>query len=270
MNFSVLMSIYFKEKGEFLYQSLDSVFKQKVKPQEVVIVEDGPLTEELYSVINTFQSKFPELKTIILPTNQGLGRALNEGLKHCSYELVARMDTDDIAKPNRFQKQIEVFKKYSDVDVCGAWIDEFEDKVTNVISTRKLPEKQEDIVLYAKIRCPLNHPVVMFKKSVVIAAGGYQHFPLFEDYYLWVRMLMNGAQFYNIQESLLYFRFSPNMFKRRGGWKYAMDEIRFQRFLFKRQFISFPELVKNVGVRFCVRLMPNYLRTFIYKNLLRK
>lgn len=270
LDFSVLISVYIKENRDFLSYSLESIFNQVLIPKEVILVEDGPLTSDLYAVINEFQSKFPELKTVSLPTNQGLGRALNEGLKHCSYELVARMDTDDIAKPDRFQKQVEIFSQYPDVDVCGAWIDEFENKVTNVISTRKLPETHEEIALYAKKRCPLNHPVVMFKKSAVIAAGGYQHFPLFEDYYLWVRMLMNGARFYNIQESLLYFRFSPDMFKRRGGWKYAMDETRFQRFLFKRQFISFPELVKNVGVRFCVRLMPNSLRTFIYKKLLRK
>lgn len=270
LQFSVLLSLYYKESPLFLSQSLQSLFNQTLLPSEVILVKDGPLNNDLERVISEFQRQYSLLKTISLPTNQGLGRALNEGLKHCSYELVARMDTDDIAKSDRFQKQVEIFSQYPDVDVCSAWIDEFEDKVTNVISTRKLPETHEEIALYAKKRCPLNHPVVMFKKSAVIAAGGYLHFPLFEDYYLWVRMLMNGARFYNIQESLLYFRFSPDMFKRRGGWKYAMDETRFQRFLFKRQFISFPELVKNVGVRFCVRLMSNSLRTFIYKKLLRK
>lgn len=269
LQFSVLLSLYYKESPLFLSQSLQSLFSQTLLPSEVILVKDGPLNNDLERVISEFQKQYSLLKTVSLPTNQGLGRALNEGLKHCSYELIARMDTDDIAKPNRFQKQIEVFNKYSDVDVCGAWIDEFEDKVTNVISTRKLPEKQGDIILYAKNRCPLNHPVVMFKKSAVIAAGGYQHFPLFEDYYLWVRMLMNGAKFYNIQESLLYFRFSPDMFKRRGGWKYAMNEMSFLRILLNIKFISWPIYIKNMIVRFAVRILPNFLRSWIYKRLLR-
>ena len=127
------------------------------------------------------------------------------------------MDTDDIAMPERFEKQLAVFKKYPDIDVVGAWINEFEDNVSNIKSVRKLPELPDDIRQFAKRRNPINHPVVMFRKSAVLAAGGYRHFPLFEDYYLWIRMLMNGAKFYNIQESLLYFRFSPEMFKRRGG-----------------------------------------------------
>jgi hypothetical protein len=110
----------------------------------------------------------------------------------------------------------------------------------------------------------------MFKKSAVIAAGGYKHFSLFEDYYLWVRMLMNGAKFYNIQESLLFFRFSPDMFKRRGGWKYAIDEFRFQKKIRKIGFISSIDFIRNVSIRFMTRIVPNFLRIFLYKTLLRK
>lgn len=128
---------------------------------------------------------------------------MNEGLKHCSYELVARMDTDDVAKSDRFEKQIAIFCAHPELDVVGAWIDEFEGTIGNVISIRKLPEKHEDICQFARKRYPVNHPVVMFRKSAVIAAGGYQHFSSFEDYYLWVRMLLNNARFYNIPESLL-------------------------------------------------------------------
>ena len=268
--FSVLLSLYIKEQPSHLIQCLDSLFSQTLLPTEIILVKDGPLTAELDAIVFDYAVRYPVLKVVALPQNQGLGRALNEGLKHCSYDIVARMDTDDIAKPERFEKQIAVFQKHPELDLVGAWIDEFENTPQHILSVRKVPETSGEIYEYGKKRCPVNHPVVMFRKSAVLAAGGYQHFPLFEDYFLWVRMLRNGAKFYNIQESLLYFRTSPNMFKRRGGWKYAMDETRFQRFLFKRQFISFPELVKNVGVRFCVRLMPNSLRTFIYKKLLRK
>ena len=268
--FSVLMSLYFKEYPAYLKASLDSLFHQTLLPDEVVLVEDGPLSSELEQVVSDYSTRYPMLKVIPLPQNQGLGKALNEGLKYCSYELVARMDTDDIAKPMRFQKQVEVFEKHPEIDVCSAWIDEFEESVNNVISTRKLPEWHDDIALYAKSRNPINHPVVMFKKSAVMVAGSYQHFPLFEDYYLWVRMLMNGAKFYNIQESLLWFRFSPEMFKRRGGWGYAMKELKFQKTLRAMGFISTPHYLKNVVIRLITRIIPNSWRSFIYKNLLRR
>lgn len=269
MSFSVLLSLYHKESPVYLRQSLDSVFSQTQLPDEVVLVEDGPLTSELYAVIEEYKRKCPILKVIPLAENGGLGRALNEGLKHCSYDLVARMDTDDIAKPDRFEKQLSVFRNDPNTDVVGAWIDEFEDDVCNVKSTKKLPENHEAILQYAKKRCPINHPVVMFRKSAVLSAGGYQHFPLFEDYYLWVRMLANGARFYNIQASLLYFRFSPEMIKRRGGWKYAMDEIRFQRMMRQKCFISSSEFLFNTSVRFLTRIIPNSWRTVIYKKILR-
>lgn len=267
--FSVLLSVYYQESPSYLQQSIDSIFAQTRQPNEIILVKDGCLTAELDNIIELFTQRCLNLKVVELIENQGLGRALNEGLKHCSYDIIARMDTDDIAKPDRFEKQLAVFEKYPDVDVVGAWIDEFESDITNVTSVRKLPEFHNDIFLFAKRRNPINHPVVMFRKSAVLAAGGYQHFPLFEDYYLWVRMLMNGACFYNIQESLLYFRFSSEMFKRRGGWRYAMDELRFQRMMKRIHFISFSELVKNIVVRFSTRIMPNFVRTIIYKKLLR-
>lgn len=171
--------------------------------------------------------------------------------------------------PERFEKQLAVFKKYPDIDVVGAWISEFEDNVSNIKSVRKLPELPDDIRQFAKRRNPINHPVVMFRKSAVLAAGGYRHFPLFEDYYLWIRMLMNGAKFYNIQESLLYFRFSPEMFKRRGGWKYMINELHFLQMMRQMHFISFSQFMQNLFVRFSIRLIPNSLRAIIYTKLIR-
>ena len=268
--FSVLLSLYIKENPVFFRQSLDSLLHQTLLPDEVVLVEDGPLTPELEQIVSDYSSRYPILKVVPLPQNQGLGKALNEGIKYCSYELIARMDTDDVAKPDRFQKQVEVFEKHPEIDVCGAWIDEFEGDIDKIISTRKLPEWHNDIAAYAKKRNPINHPVVMFKKSAVVKAGSYQHFPLFEDYYLWVRMLMNGAKFYNIQESLLWFRFSPEMFKRRGGWGYAMKELKFQKTLRRMGFISTPIYLKNVAIRLTTRIIPNSWRSFIYKKLLRR
>lgn len=270
MKFSVLLSIYYKEKPLYLKEALNSVFNQTVQSQEIVLVKDGPLTDELDEIINNYVSQYPNLKVISLPQNQGLGKALNEGLKHCRYDIVARMDTDDISKPDRFEKQIKIFEENPDIDVVGSWIDEFEGNTDNVISIRKLPEKHNDIFRYAKKRNPINHPVVMFRKQAVIDAGGYQHFLLFEDYYLWVRMLLNGAKFYNIQESLLYFRFSSDMFKRRGGFNYACMEAKFQWRIHQLGFINLPKTVLNICIRFGTRIIPNSFRSWIYKNFLRK
>ena len=269
-HFSVLLSVYYKENPIFLLKSLDSIYNQTILATEVVLVKDGALTTELEKIIDEYTTRYPNLKIVSLHQNQGLGKALNEGLKYCTYDIVARMDTDDIAKPDRFEKQLKVFQEYPEIDVVGTWIDEFEGEPQNIISTRKLPETHQEIYQYAQKRNPINHPTVMFKKQAVIDAGGYQHFPLFEDYYLWVRMLLNGAKFYNIQESLLYFRFSPDMFKRRGGFKYACTEAKFQWHIHQLGFINLPKTILNMCIRFGTRIIPNGFRSWIYKNILRK
>jgi len=266
--FSVLLSIYKNEKKQYLSSALESILKQTLLPIEIILVKDGPLTEDLEEVILEYQRKFPIIHVVALPFNQGLGKALNEGLKYCSYELIARMDTDDIAKPDRFEKQIKIFEKYPDIDICSAWIEEFENDTNNILSIKKLPERHQEILKYAKHRCPINHPVVMYKKQAVLKAGGYDGFP--EDYRLWIKMLMNGAKFYNIQESLLYFRFSRNMIRRRGGWKYAIADIKSQIDFYKLGLFGISTLIYNILVRITVRLTPNYIRSLIYQKLLRK
>lgn len=265
---SVLISIYYKENKNYLSQALDSILTQTVRPDEVILVKDGELTEELDNVIEEYKTKYPIIRTLSLSTNQGLGKALNEGLKHCSYDLVARMDTDDIAKPDRFEKQIKVFEKFPDIDICSAWIEEFENTTNHILSVKKLPETHSEIVRYARHRCPINHPVVMYKKEAVLQAGGYEGFP--EDYRLWVKMLKNGSHFYNIQESLLYFRFSRNMIKRRGGWKYAIADMKSQIDFYKLKLFGIPTLIYNILVRVAIRLIPSNIRYLIYQNMLRK
>ena len=270
MQFSVLLSLYKKESPFFLEQSLDSVFTQTLRADEVVMVEDGPLTPELDAVVDKFSSLYSELKIIKLDKNGGLGRALNEGLKHCTYDLVVRADTDDICKYNRFEKQVSFMESHPGIDVCSASIDEFVDDVDNVTSTRSLPEEHEQLYKFGQRRNPINHPVSVFRKKAVEAAGGYMHFYLFEDYYLWARMMMNGAKFHNIHESLLFFRYSPQMIKRRGGWKYALTEMKFQLTLYRIGYINILTMLENLLIRFGVRIMPNCLRSKIYSKLLRK
>lgn len=270
MAFSVLMSLYAKERPEYLRESLDSIYNQTLPPDEVVMVEDGPLSPELYAVLDEYELLHPNLKRIPLAKNGGLGKALNEGLKHCSYDLVARMDSDDISKPNRFEKQIGLFEKYQLAEVVSCWIDEFVDSPTNIVSTRRLPEFPYELYAYGKKRCPINHPAVMFKRDSVIFAGGYRHFPLFEDYYLWVRLMLNGSKFYNIQESLLLFRSSPDVYKRRGGLKHALNEVKFQHHIHSIGYIGYMRMVTNICIRFVTRIVPNSLRKKIYTTFLRK
>ena len=166
--FSVLLSIYYKERPDFLRQSLDSLFSQTLLPTEVVLVKDGPLTKTLDIIIEEYSKRYLQLKIVSLSVNQGLGKALNEGLKYCSYDLVVRMDTDDIAKPNRFEKQLKAFNNQSDIDIVSSWIDEFEGDTNHILSIRKLPEYHKEIYKFAKKRNPINHPAVMFRKSSVL------------------------------------------------------------------------------------------------------
>lgn len=265
MSYSVLMSLYDKERPEYLRESLSSIFSQSLSPDEVVIVLDGPVNPALLRVMDDFD----RLKIIALQEHVGLGKALNEGLKHCHHDLVARMDTDDICFPHRFECQVHFMEEHPDIDVCSAWMEEFENDIDNVKSIKKLPASHEEISRYIKVRNPINHPTVMFHKSEVIEAGGYQHFPLFEDYYLWARMFVGGARFANIQEPLLYFRTSPDMYHRRGGMKYALNCIRFQWKLRNLGIISIMCAVKSSAIRSFIYMVPNRLRAYIYKHFLR-
>ncbi len=265
MKFSVLMSIYNKEEVKYFNRAMQSIWnEQMVKPDEIVLVQDGPLTEELYKTVDEWKAKIGEsFKTVQLEKNVGLGNALNVGIKYCSYDLIARMDTDDISLPNRFEKQLKVFEN-NDIDVCSATISEFEANEKNIISYRKLPEDHDDIVKYSKMRSPLNHAVTMFKKSVVEKASGYKHMLWMEDYYLWVRMIMNGAKLYNLQDTLLNVRAGNSMLARRRGLKYIKAELVFYGELKKIGYLTHMEYLKNVLIKVPIRLLPKGLLKLIY------
>ena len=241
--------------------------EQSVKPDEIVLVQDGKLTDELYEVIDKWQKKLREvLKTVPLEKNVGLGDALNIGLQHCSNELVARMDTDDIARNDRFEKQLKIFED-SDVDICSSWVSEFDNDENEIISYRKVPETHEEIVDFAKKRCPINHPAVMYKKSSVQSAGGYKKMMWFEDYYLWARMILNGSKFYNIQEPLVNMRAGYGQLERRSGFKYAIEEYKFLIRLKEIGFLNGFEFCRNLLVRFTARVLPKKIVKAIYKKL---
>ena len=228
-NFSVLMSVYYKEKDNYLDLSLNSIFSQTIMPNEVIIVEDGKLTKELDTVILKFKNKFPEIiKILKFEKNRGLGIALHDGLIECSNEIVFRMDTDDVCDKSRFEKTLEVFKN-KDVDVVGSNIVEYDENMKNITSYRKVPETDIEIKKMMKKRNPINHMAVAYKKSKVIYAGNYMDMLYFEDYYLWARMACLGNKFYNIQQNLVNVRGGTDMIKRRGGKKYIKPIINFQK-----------------------------------------
>jgi len=270
MKFSVLIAVYHKDEPDYLRQSLDSVFAQTVRADEVVLVEDGKLTPQLDAVVEEYERRYSELCVVKFDVNRGLGYALNDGLTHCSHDIVARMDADDIAKPERFEKQLRVLQEHPDIDLVTAWIEEFVGTQDNVTAMRTLPETPDELYRYGKSRCPANHPVTIYRKQAVLDAGGYQTQLFPEDYFLWIKMLMNGARFYCLQESLLYFRYAPETVKKRGGWHYALDEVRIQRNIYRTGYISFPRYIYNTVAKFTVRVLPLSVRRFVYQKLLRK
>lgn len=269
--YSVLMSVYHKEKPEYLKQAIASIQAQTLPTDDFVLVCDGPLNDALDAVIAKKQQEMGKtLNVVRLAKNGGLGNALNEGIKHCKNELVARMDSDDIAYQDRCEKQIAVFYKHSEVSICSGIVEEFTSTPDVVDAKRVPPEAHEEIVEFAKKRNPFNHPCVMYKKSVVEAVGSYQDFYLLEDYYLWLRMLMAGYQGYNIQEPLLHMRAGSDMYLRRAGWKYAKTQVKLFKFMKEQGFIGEGQYIKSCVIRSGSALAPNWLRKLMFEKVLKK
>lgn len=269
-NYSVLMSVYCKEKPEYLKEAISSILNQTVKTDDFVIVCDGPLNKGLDSVITEFVTNAPGLFNIYrLPNNVGLAKALNNGIVQCKNEIVVRMDSDDISAPERVEKQLRAMAE-NNADIVGSNIIEFEGNIQNTGSMRQVAEKQEDIVEFAKKRSPFNHPSVMYKKSAVIDSGLYEDYRFFEDYNLWATMLSKGYKGYNVQENLVFMRAGAGMYKRRGGFGYAKCIFRFKNHLREMKFISMTGFLIGVTAHIIVSIIPNRLRTMIYTKLLRK
>lgn len=270
MSFSVLSSVYIKENPEFLANALDSVFNQTYPPTEYILVKDGILTKELDTVVSEYHSKFPTvLKVFHLSENVGLGKALNYGLQFCSFDFVARMDTDDICYPERFEKQIKFLTENQDISVVGGVIQEFNSIPEDLNQFRKLPTDSNDLEKFAKYRNPLSHPSVMFRKFDVLSVGSYEDMPYFEDYYLWIKLLRKGYKIANINDSILHFRIGNDMIGRRSGIQYTKKEIHFLKSIRGLQFINSKEYYFSILTKIPLRLFPKKILLFIYQKLLR-
>lgn len=268
--FSCLMSCYVKDNPIDLARALQSLAAQTVKASEVLLVEDGPLSEGLYRVIQSFESRLP-LNRLQFKENRGLGHALKKGVEACNYPLIARMDADDISRSDRFATQLKLLEKDPKLAVVGSWVSEFDKEEENIYAVRKVPLTHLDILKKARYRNPLNHSSVMFRRKAALDSGNYNSdFQFAQDYVLWMRMLSHGYKFANISECLVSMKAGREMIKRRGGWKYIKCELALQKEALKLGFISFPEYSFNVVIRSIVRIVPDNMRDIIYRKTLRK
>ena len=268
---TVLMSIYAKEKPAHIDSCFKSLLAQTGQANEWVVVEDGPLTLEIYQLLDQYQKEYPNLiKRVRLEENRGLGLALQLGITECTNELIARMDTDDIAREDRFKKQLAEFESDPDLDICGSQIDEFEESPSKIVARRIVPTKHEDIVKYQKRRDAFNHVSVMYKKSTVIKAGNYQSCPLMEDTFLWANMILIGAKCKNIDESLVYVRIGKSMYERRGGWNYFLKYREGRKKVYNTGFMSRWDYLYSLAIQCIVAILPSSIRGWIYKKKLHK
>lgn len=267
MKFSVLLSLYKKEKCQYLSKAMASIWSnQLLKPNQIVLVKDGLLTPELDAEVERWQAELGEVLTVVsLPGNVGLGAALNHGLLYCKYELVARMDTDDISLPDRFKLQVAFMAVNQGVAVSSGFIEEWNADFSIPLSRRILPLKDDAIRAFAKMRSPISHPACIFRKSVILQIGGYPDiYP--EDYLLWVRVLQAGYKLANIPEVLLHMRTGDDFITRRG-YKFLKGELRSYRIMYQDGFINFYQFMKVSLLRSLVRLSPAFVKVWLYKNM---
>ncbi|EOB1207386.1 glycosyltransferase [Photobacterium damselae] len=263
MKFSVLMSVYIKEKPIFLDRCLNSIANQSVRPNEIILVLDGFIKDELHAVINKWSKLLP-LKTFQLKHNVGLGRALNFGLNKCKYDLVARMDTDDICLPFRFEYQLNKFKMNKKLSICGSHIIEIEPDNMNILGKRVVPLKHDKILKSLIWKNPFNHMTVMYRKQDVNDVGGYIDLPWMEDWYLWLRLLSNGYTSCNINQILVIARTGNLMLNRRKGMSYIHSEWLMTKYKMESKKFSSVLCLLAFIKRSLPRLLPNKILSFVY------
>ena len=269
MEFSVLITVYEKEKPYNLRKSLLSSYRQTIRPTEIVLVCDGELTQELYDEIEQIKSEIPILKVYQLPCNVGSGPASCFGVKKCNTDLIARMDSDDYSEETRFEKQIKAFEENPNLIMVGTNILE---NNTEFTAFKTVPEKTEEIREYSKFRNPFNNPSSMMKKEYILKVGNYRKFRYLEDYDLTMRLIHENPtkDFLNIQEPLVIMQTNNSSYLRRGGLLYVKTEFFLQTDFYKRGYISKVELCRNIFIRNIVRVMPNSMRKLIYKKKMRE
>ena len=270
--FTVLVPTYYKEKAENLDLAIKSVVEQTLMPNEILIIEDGKLGEDLETVINEYKAKYPELINVIkFEENQGIGKVRTVGIEKAKYDLVAFMDSDDISRNDRFEKQIQFLKDNPDIDMVGAWVTEFDGTPDNVYSKRILPTEPKEVYKFAKFRMPVNNNTIMFKRNPIIEVGSYQIATGFEDYEVCGKLLNKGYKIANIPDFLVNMRAGKEMMNRRKGLNYFIKyEYSCMKLFYNIGFINLWEFIRNLALKLPLRIMPDWLRNWIYKRFLRK
>ena len=272
--FSVSMCVYGGDDPVHFDAAIRSVVDQTVAPNEIVIVVDGPVPASIENVIEKYRVLFAQgdiqFQVVFLEKNVGHGKARRTSFERCSNDLIALMDADDLSIPERFEKQLLLFDENPHLSIVGGNIQEFIGTPNNCVGKRIVPEKDSEIKKYMQKRCPMNQVTVMFRKKDVAAVGGYIDWFCDEDYYLWIRMALAGKYFANVPENLVNVRVGKEMYQRRGGWRYFKSEAKLQKFMLKKQMISFPRYVVNVMERLVIQvLLPNRLRSFFFQKFAR-
>ena len=265
--YSLLMSVYSREKAQFLRESVESVFKQSVLPSEFVLVIDGPVGKELLSEIENLRQRFG-IKTFELKENVGLAKALNFGLSKCQNEIVARMDSDDIAASDRMEKQLLLMQR-TGADIVSSAVIEFKESIKDADKQRIVPETHDEIIKFARRRNPFNHPAAVYKKSVIQSLGGYGDYEFFEDYELFARALSHGAKGANSSEPLVFMRAGAGMYKRRGGLSYVKKINRFYKQMRALGLCGIKEVFLCQIPRALVAIVPTKIRQIVYQKFLR-
>jgi len=270
MQFSVLIALYYREQPERLRLALDSIAQQTLAPDEVVIVKDAGLPEGLERVVQAAGERL-KIRAVQLDDQVDLGTALQRGMLECSHDVIARVDTDDISRPDRFAKQIAYLEGNPDVDVVGSWVSEFDRSPERIYAWKKFPLSHDGIHRLAKRRNPMGHMTVMFRKTAVLDAGNYQRFRGIgmEDYDLWVRMLIKGARFANLPEPLVNASAGGEMSRRRGGMRHAYNEVMLQRRFLDLGFLTPWEFLVNLATRVPFVMIPSRLRFMIQRKAFR-
>lgn len=269
INFTVLLSVYKNEKPEYLNDAIESILLyQTTPPNEVVLVKDGELSNALNAIIEHWFNAYSSIiKIVSLSSNVGLGSALNEGLKYCSYDWVFRMDTDDICTPDRFNKQLLYIDSHPDIILLGSCIEEFDSTMTVSLGYRNVPATSSDISLYSKKRNPFNHMTVAFNKEIIQHVGGYQHHLYMEDYNLWIRVIAAGYKVANLQDCLVRVRGGDSMITRRKGITYIKSEFQLAKLKIEKKIDTPLNSYLNFALRSIPRLLPISILSKIYKKL---
>lgn len=277
LKISVIMSIYKSDVPEYVRIALDSLLNQTRLPDEIVIVADGPVPAELEQEIENLKLKIENEKLPVevsyLPQekNGGLGEAMRIAVEAAKYPYLARMDSDDICLPDRFEKQMKCFEEDPELSIVGGMITEFDGEPENIIAERILPLDDAGIKKMMRGRCAVNHVTVIFKKEDLLRSGNYQPFWKQEDHYLWARMMEHGCKFRNIPDIVVNVRSGRDQLARRGGWRFYKSVVRVFWYMYKHKLISFGYFLYICAVRGIVQLlMPNWLRTWVYMKFLRK